>query len=366
MNLALLPLLLITLFSPPSGRPPTGPLGRYEPRIYDIRFEVTVSTASLPDAYQKGYQIGQAMHLVDTPIVMPVIFSGTFSKVDPDSLAARIWYSNREDLGLNQRSRVDEGYPFHTHLAVMPIPEFRGKSLRWQLGFRTKVWSSRVDDTRAAQIPWPREWPKEVQDGLQPQLYIESDNPGFAQAVENVSKGSLRLVPPYLAAKDLVRYCINTIQVSGDGLDKRDLGMLHGMEVVGAAQTAADQRGGPHDLVCICVAMLRAANIPARPVIGIYRNKRDRVTFVSWAEFFLPECGWIPFDPVELRGKGIRNKDVRLPWKDFGTMDDLNRRIPLSYHFIPAASVQSPQAPAVWGCPASANAARQFSSITSQ
>ncbi len=30
-------------------------------------------------------------------------------------------------------------------------------------------------------------------------------------------------------------------------------------------------------------------------------------------------------------------------------MEDLNDRVPLAYHFMPAASVQTPQYPAVWG-----------------
>ena len=57
----------------------------------------------------------------------------------------------------------------------------------------------------------------------------------------------------------------------------------------------------------------------------------------------------MPFDPVELRKKGIQNRNVRDAWPEFGTMKDLNRRIPLAYHFIPPASVESPQNPAVWG-----------------
>jgi hypothetical protein len=49
-----------------------------------------------------------------------------------------------------------------------------------------------------------------------------------------------------------------------------------------------------------------------------------------------------------MRGKGIRSLDVRRPWPEFGTMDDLNRRIPLAYHFIPPAAVEAP-VPGVWG-----------------
>jgi transglutaminase-like putative cysteine protease len=342
LGAAILASLLVA--SPPSGRPPIGPLERYEPRMYDFTFEVAVSTVHQRDALDRQYY-----HLADAPIVMPVIFQGTYSRVEHDSLAARLWLGSREDTTLSQRTRLDEGQPHHTHLAVIPIVEFRGQSLRWQLSYRVQSWSSRLNDAQAATIAWPKEWPSEVDDGLKPQQYIESNDPVFAQAVEHVSQGQLRLVPPYLAAKDLVRYCINEIKVSGNGTHRGALGVLHGLEIVGARRAVADHRGGPHDLVCVCVAMLRAAGIPARPVIGVYKDDRDRSTFVSWAEFYLPNAGWIPFDPAEMRGKGVRHLGVREAWPEFGTMKDLNRRLPLAYHFMPPVSVESPQNPAVWG-----------------
>lgn len=342
----LLPLLvcMMTAFSPPAGRPPTGPLERIKPRAYDITFEVAIDSKTLLDP-----QIGGKWSLKDAPIVMPIAFQSTFSRVNPDSLWAKLWYGTTEDLTLNQRTRLDPGMPFNTHLAVIPIPSFTGQSLRWQIGYRAQVWSSKIDDAAAARITWPREWPAEVQDGLAPQTFIESDDPLFAETVERVSEGKLRLVPPYLAAKDLIRHCINNIQVTGDGIAFRELRLMEGLELDGALAAARTGRGSPHDLVCVCVAMLRAANIPARPVIGMWKKAEGKTRFRSWAEFYLPGAGWIPFDPDELRGKGIRSKDVHMHWEEFGTMDDLNRFIPLSFHFIPAASVQSPDYPALWG-----------------
>jgi hypothetical protein len=144
-------------------------------------------------------------------------------------------------------------------------------------------------------------------------MYIESDDPIFKETVDRVSEGKLRLVPPYLAAKDLIRYAINNIQTSGDGVDHGGLGQLRGIEVFGAKRAATDGIGTPHDLVCVCVAMLRAAGIPARPVIGMQESEKDgKNEFVSWAEFYLPECGWIPFDPFVMRGKGAHSAGVPL------------------------------------------------------
>jgi hypothetical protein len=333
--------------SPPSGRPPEGPLRRLEPRIYDFGMSVVMSTEAR-NTPMRDPRDEPPFDIKDSPIVMPMIFNSTFSAVDQNSMAARLWLVNEEDTGFNQRSRVDGGMPFNTHLAVMPIVRFQGKTLRWEIRFQTKTWSSAIDDQAAAQIAWPAEWPAEALDGLKPQKYIESDDPIFKQAVETVTKGKLRMVAPYLAAKELVRYCCSEIQVSGDATYRGQFGEIRGLIIDGALAAAKNGRGTSHDLVCICVATLRAAGIPARPVVGVWKDDNDRSEFISWGEIFLPDCGWIPFDPDAMRGKGIRNKDPRTPWGEFGTMDDLNRRIPLAFYYIPPASVQTPGWPAVW------------------
>lgn len=344
--LLVLALLAAFGFGPPAGRPPTlgGALQRNDPKIYNFTFEVQLDTAHQRDArYKKNYD------LRDAPIVLPLILQNTFSQIDHETLKARLWFGAREDNTVMQRSRLDENLPNHMHSAVFTISQYTGQAIRWQVSYDLTVWSSAIDDAAAAKVPWPQQFPDEVAGGLKPQMYIESDNDIFKQTVDKVSGGNLRMVPPYLAAKYLVRYCINEIQVKGDGVRRGNFGVLLGLEMQGALKTAQEGAGSPHDLVCVCIAMLRAAGIPARPVIGVVERKNLPDTFVSWGEFYLPETGWIPFDPDELRGKGIRNKEVREPWSEFGTMKNLNERIPLSFYFVPPTGVESPQYPAVWG-----------------
>lgn len=342
-------LLLVVLaaaagFGPPSGRPPIGALAREDPEVYDFTFEVALDTA-----HQKFGHLKRSYNLDDAPIVVPLIFQNSFSQIDHESLKVRLWLGADEDAGVSQRARLEEDAPHHMNLAIFTVPAFTGQALRWQLTYRVMVWSSVIDDAAAARVAWPQTFPDEVADGLRPQMYIESDHEVFRSAVESVSEGNLRMVPPYLAAKDLVRYCITNIQVRGDGVRRGRFEALRGLELKGALRTVRDGWGSPHDLVCVCVAMLRAAGIPARPVIGVEERHNNPNTFDSWAEFYLPETGWIPFDPDELRGKGIRHKDVREPWSTFGTIDYLNERIPLSFYFMPPTGVETPQYPAVWG-----------------
>ena len=318
---------------------------RTEPRVYDLGFDVVLGMVRDAPPRWQGMSY---FNFEDAPIVMPVIFQSAYSEVVRDSMKAELTLDGHEDNDLSSRLRIDDGQPFNSHLAVIPVVKFSGQTLRWKITYRTKVFSAKINDAGAAKLTWPREWPEEVQDGLKPQFLIESNDPVFAKAVEEVTKGKLRSVPPYLAAKELVRYCIQNFQVTGSANRRGMEGVLRWMEVAGASKAAAAGRGTPHDLVCVCVATLRAAGIPARPVIGVQENERGLNEFVSWAEFYLQEAGWIPFDPDEMSGKGVRHLKIDQPWPEFGTMDDLNRRIPLAFTFVPP-STQAPGGPAVWG-----------------
>jgi len=371
MHPLLTALAAVVMLSPPSGRPPVGALERYEPRLYDLKFEVAMTSSvplgqddpraqrhvardpkkprPFPDRNERRLDFGGTIDVTDAPIVMPLILQGTFSRIDHSSIGAQLFLGTTEVDDLRQHFHIDDGLPQHTHLAVLPIARFVGQDIRWNITYRVKTYSSRIDDAAAARIAWPREFPDEVKDGLAPQMFIESDEPIFAETVARVSGGNLRMVPPYLAAKDLVRYAIKELQVTGPAVFRGRMNVLHGLYVDGALTAAVNGQGNPNDLVCVCVALLRAAGIPARPVIGVEEDDRNRKTFVTWAEFYLPEAGWIPFDPIAMRGKAIRNRDVRTPWPEFGSLKDLNRRIPLSYHFMPPRAVESPMAPAVWG-----------------
>ena len=398
MNSVLIALVGLLVLSPSSGRPPTGPLQREDPRVHDVRFQVTL---------RGGFDLEGA------PIMMPLILQSTFNRVEPESVQGRLWLGGRPDHSLPQRFRVEggtsveEGFPHGTHTAILPVGPFRGERLRWDVACRVQSWSSRIDDRAAGRMtwprplprelvegerperPWPRDWPEEVREGLLPQPYIESDDAIFAQAVREVMGDRLPLTPPYYAAKELVRYCVEKINVgrgatyyhdprvpdernpwqipgSGEGGGK----VIVGMQVMGASRAVRHFNSGgampdpgrpgeppsPHDLVCVCVATLRAAGIPARPVIGVQESKWGRnsensqaAEIVSWAEFYLPGAGWVPFDPMDMRGKALINRRLEDPWPEFGSMDHLNRRIPLAYHFVPPGAEVEPDIPALWG-----------------
>jgi len=337
--------------APPSGRPPVGALRRYEPRLYEVKFEVALTTVS-PLGNPADVNL---FDVEDAPIILPVIYQGAYSKTFPNSENGGIIL----DSGPlpNPPRTIDEGKPFHTHHLRMVLPKYIGQSIRWSVTYTTQTWSAAIDENLAQQSTWPRDgsWPDEVADALKPQMYIESDNQAFAAIIAQNGGSNLRTISPYIAAKQIVGFVLNNFQIIGAGVTRRAGGTMEGFQMHGALKSIENAgpggkaRGSEHDLVCLCVALLRAANIPARPVIGA-SDASGKTEMLSWAEFFLNGSGWVAFDPKAMLGSGSgKYRNLTGPWDEFGSMDELNERVILSYHFHPPASVQATGSPAIWG-----------------
>ena len=59
------------------------------------------------------------------------------------------------------------------------------------------------------------------------------------------------------------------------------------------------------DISSVFIALARAAGVPAREIFGIRLGKKETEDITSWqhcwAEFFLPDYGWVPVDPADVR-----------------------------------------------------------------
>lgn len=362
-----LALLLITSTMPTvvqamsdiSGRPPENALERVEPQVYEVSFQVSYTSSMMTGTYG-GRPCGPdtrnpcprvPSRFLEQPMRMPLIVQNTFSRADRDSISLQMWIDEREDRNLGDRAELRGGLPFGSYELYWTLPEEprleqRG---RWKLTYDQTVWASRLNEDRARRAAWPRAWPEETRDALRPQRMIESDNPIFRETVERVSEGKLRSVPPYYAVKDLLRYSIQQVQVTGSSERRVTESTIQGVNVQGALKTAQSGRGSEHDLLCVCIAMLRAAEIPARPVIGIEYDpmKRDRFEVRSWGEFFLPGSGWVPFHPVKMRDAGL-HRTVQEPWPGLGTIESHNRFVPLAFHFSSPNVDRSFKFPTIW------------------
>ena len=70
--------------------------------------------------------------------------------------------------------------------------------------------------------------------------------------------------------------------------------------------------------------------------------------YLVWAEYLLPNVGWVPFNPDRMRGT-INNIPLRDPWQGLGTMPWLNRRVPIAYNFVAGGVTKAYDSVGPWG-----------------
>jgi len=314
---------------------PEGPLQRTD--MVKHRFKMTVSINYEPQQTTKANW------------VLPLIADGPWSTLDSENFTVvlsagtdRITLDGRDDFTVPTALGAGE-----LQIAVPPVNT-------WPLHITVEAnitsWSSRLDNEAAMQIGWPDSWPAHVSKLTMPSPLIESGAKIITDTVEQLTDGQVRSVPPLQAAKLIVQDACSKFEVGQTHMSFGPQGQLRGIAVVGAEAAAKAGSGSSADLVCICVAMLRAAGLPARPVIGIGTGKVGRINeFGVWAEVYIPECGWTPFNPERLREQSIRTLDATQPWEYFGTIPQLQRRIPLSWSFAPQNGSTAFDSWAVWG-----------------
>ncbi len=335
--------------SSPQGRPPLLPLVRGNPRVYDVQYSVTLLFNSGTDGRP------DMLHLEQHAIELPLITSDSLSQVDV--MSPKCQATLLGDTGGSQVAQVPiraESLPGSVPVLVADCGKFTGQHTRFDLSWRQQVWECELDETAAATIAWPREWPAEAASALKPEPFIECDAPAFAEFIQEVTQGqSPRSIPVQSAAKEIIKAAIALFRnVDSEGV-VGERGQFRGFSLQGALAAATAGAGSRHDLVCVCGAALRAGGVPARPVVGILeetgKNAKTRLT--SWGEYFLPGSGWIQFDPLAMRGSGVRNWPVNRDWKHHGEVDfDDGIRLPIAHSFLPPGDTQAPiSAPAIWG-----------------
>ena len=134
----------------------------------------------------------------------------------------------------------------------------------------------------------------------QPEKYIESDNPRIIDTAKEIVGNNTN---PVQTARLLYDWVINYLSY------KEPLGLR------GAKLALENKWGNCGDYSALFVALCRATGIPARPVVGRWATSSPGDWHV-WAEFYVPECGWVPADAT--------NQDLH-GGDNFGHID--NRRL---------------------------------------
>ncbi|MSR17889.1 MAG: transglutaminase domain-containing protein [Phycisphaerales bacterium] len=325
----------------PAGRPPRGALSRNEPRIWDVSFTCWLL------AYSATKGENKPLRLAENALLLPVAILDTFGQVDQSSIRTRVAL-NGQELGVvpHELKQVPGGM---SNIEV-DTHGHTGQHMSCQFFWRAQSWNSALDEVLASRTPWPREWPADATPWLAPQPYIESDDPIFAQFVKEQAGDQLHSVGVHIAAKELVKAALKQPRsVRSSGLVRSSGGKICGLELQGAKGMALTGQGSSHDLACLCVAVLRAAGIPSRVTVGAFDRPDGDSVLVSWCEYYLPDSGWVPFLPDDLRGKAS-SLDSSRAWSNFGTLKELNMVVPIAHGYLPSGIAAPPvKLPALWG-----------------
>jgi transglutaminase-like putative cysteine protease len=156
-------------------------------------------------------------------------------------------------------------------------------------------------------------------DGPLEELRVEVDGEVETQNANGVVRGTVERFPPSLFLRDTaltqadsaIRDFAQKIRDASGGVL---LAELHGLldrlfeDIAGdvaaspapanAAEAFARKRGAPKDLAHIFIGAARTLGIPARYVSGYFgKPNADADTSHAWAEAYVPDLGWVGFDP---------------------------------------------------------------------
>lgn len=308
---------------PPEGRPPTGALKRTESRRWDITLSL-----DLPELRRRD--------TVEEALIVPVSLLDTWWQVDPRSFRTRV----SVDFVPVPPAQINISVApsrFGESRVEIPIPNIIEQRLTAELSWTVEVWSCALDEVWAAQSAWPTAWPEEVQRFRNASAGIDSQDPLIQGALSEISARLPKQLPPLYAAKEIIRAGSRILRNADHSEGGTAGSKTRGVVVWGTSQTMSSHIGGEADVTCICLALLRGAGFPARPVIGLVPNRSGRNStsnadkLALWGEVFLPDCGWVPFDADQIRGGVSNQTPVTNAWKGFGSDPDFDHCVPITH-----------------------------------
>lgn len=351
---------------PPEKDPPVVPvdplanvgpnaLERESPRDWTFRYDIVfggdpgireIDPRRPCDPNLRARHSADGLGVTDGDLVLALVLEGAWTTLRRNSLApTQLVLGQTAVRTPSAYSTFEDGGALDTTLAVTKVTDIANSvhSGQWRIEGEARSWASRIDESAAFRATWPAAWPGDLARWLAPQPGVESDDPIFTDTVARLLPADRSRLGPYKTAKRIVAWCLAEVRTTGRGDTQR------GLDVIGAKAAAENGRGSEADLALVTTAMLRAANVPARIVVGIERgdgNDDDRL--VAWGEFFLPGSGWVPYDPGRMRSFAVQNRRLDQPWPWFGTIPQLSDRIGLAHVLQPIGTVAD-EFPGLWG-----------------
>lgn len=196
---------------------------------------------------------------------------------------------------------------------VLPKPQ-----PRWtvRLSYRVELTNLVFDLPALRSVRWTRlaAPSDELRTWLRPETLVESDSDEIRDALREIfPHGISAEMPVYDVAWKIYAFVLDrcSYQLNSERGRARQLW--------GARDMLATTRGECGDYAALFIALCRAAGLPARPQVGFWADKTNEPHV--WAEFYVPDHGWVPADPSVGDGSPLAR------YREFANMPSLNRRL---------------------------------------
>lgn len=236
-----------------------------------------------------------------------------------------------------------------------------GESLLWTLtrvsepsviGATIRASSSPVviNDQAARSVPWPiRGWPEHTAHFLRDHATRDAEDPRVRDLVARWVGAQNRSVTPVTLAKYLAARTLTHAPNTLEPLTLRDAqGRALGIRSSGAGRFA-ERAGSEFDMLRFYATALRAANIPARVVVGLRDSDNAVARQHAWVEFYVYDervrrGDWVPVDLIAQRDLDPTPPALVKPWKHFGA-DREGALVPLAFGSPPQTRTEGVLAP---------------------
>ena len=344
---------------------------RTNPRVDEIRLEVELfQQASVdPRTGQVTVNGQQVSNLTTTPtysasgvsIGVPVLVRTSWCDTDFSKYGARATVDGR-DITLDPAKVFARTAGTAEAMLRYDLPFQRGaaENVFVRGVYQVQRWKLSVDEAAAAGATWPREWPKGMDRFLKAESGIDPANALVKSVAEGATKGGPRSVTPFVAARNAVLSIASRWRVTNSATSVYgQKGALRGIAFSDNTAWGLEAGGGmPVELAATCVAALRSIGIPSRIVYclegksdttGRERRSERRggsLQFHFICEFFLPDIGWVPFDPLVIRQQSTNAGGGVV--KGFANVEDLEKLLPIAYQLVPEGYAMADRY-ALWG-----------------
>lgn len=380
VSLAVLASLAATAVAQPHRLPPALTMDRANQRHWTVHFEVRIKPPQFTVANPKYAPASQVILTRGALVVFPLIPDTSMSLAHFHRLSGRLSVTNTV---VDEDARIEAGYQGFSELAIWELPASETNLINLVVEVSMSSYETRINEDIAHQYTWPvAPWSLGLDLCLQPQLFVEAQDPVVVGLVKQWTNDHPKRAKPYFLAKHLAGRVLDHVNLTHDifasavrspftGHSTPSGAFLSGYQVNGAAFAAREREGSELDMACLLTAVYRAAGLPARLVIGldVLETNKSRFPVVrAWTEFFLPQepmpdpndpdaplavkqtdGQWIPVDigRQELFSSAAPPMNTR--WQFFGHNEEFDFVATFAFHWHPPTAVTNAGMPAFWG-----------------